>query len=446
MKSNLTIEKWLSFVETCPHEFTIQYPPRPEYFMENFAAELPPKVLLGEVRPRLLYVHVPFCEQRCAYCIFATDPSSDSATFERYVNAVLAELKGNPRLDTDAIRFIDVGGGTPTRLPVHLFEKLFGVIGAIGTGDNDTERSFETTAVELCREPVKAQIARRCGFDRISIGVQTTHAATLRNIHRSQHWEDVVRASEVARSAGIQRINMDLIFGLQGQDMLQWRDDVSRVVALRPDSITTYDCLYRGTGHQLVSANASIPPIELLGEMYDWSYDYLSAHGYHADYGSVNFSAHAAELGTSRYFERRVLWGEPYIGIGNYATTLLDGHWFFNFRGVAEYADRVLNGIDPVGFHYKLPPEEQFAKYVLFSLNYGIIMPKRFAELFGLDLWDVYGSEIDFAIREGWLHEKHEQGILSVKTFSRIHCLRSLFYSRNAKLWFMRSCGGEDLQ
>jgi oxygen-independent coproporphyrinogen-3 oxidase len=277
------------------------------------------------------------------------------------------------------------------------------------------------------------------------MGVQTTDEGTLRNVQREQYWRDVVDGYNVARSAEFGRVSMDLIFGLKTQDMRHWREDVCRVADLRPDSITTYDCLYRGRGRQLVSEDVPLPSLDLLGQMYDWSYDYLTGCGYHADYGSVNFSRHAGELGTSKYFEKRILWGEPYIGIGNYATTLLGGHWLFNYRNVDDYANRVLDGLDAVEFHYELPPEEQFAKYLLYSLNYGVIMPNRFAELFGRDLWDEYGPELEYAISEGWLKKNTDSNTLSVRRFSRIHLMRSLFYTSEARRWLMRWCGAEDI-
>lgn len=111
-----TIERWLAFTAKSPHECSIQYPPRPEYFMENYAIE--PETVDRPCTPgsELLYVHVPFCEGKCAYCFFATDARTDAALQKRYVDAVLREIETCPWLNLDAIRCLDVGGGTPTAL------------------------------------------------------------------------------------------------------------------------------------------------------------------------------------------------------------------------------------------------------------------------------------------------------------------------------------------
>ena len=444
MEHQLPIDKWLAFVRTGPHEFTIQYPPRPEYFADNFSAELPPSGTMRGDSPRLLYVHVPFCAQRCSYCIFATDARTDAEVMDRYVHALLTELPTNPLVHAKKVKFINVGGGTPTILPTSLFESLLGELSTYGGSDEDSERSIETTPEELCREPHKACIAQDSGFHRISLGVQTSSESTLRHVGRDQVWDNVVQAYETLRSVGTRRVNLDLIFGLPNQDLSRWQNDVARVAELRPDSITTYDCLYRGNDRELVTQKKKLPSIDLLGHMYDWAYDYLTARGYLAEYGSVNYSLHGGETGTSKYFERRILWGEPYVGIGNYATSLVQGCWTFNCRDVDTYAHRVLSGIDPIEFHYELPPDERYAKYVLYSLNFGVIMPQRFAELFGCDLWSVYGNEIAYAMQEGWLEEYPNGDTLGVKKFSYIHLLRSLFYSDAAKRWLIRWCGKED--
>ena len=131
--------------------------------------------------------------------------------------------------------------------------------------------------------------------------------------------------------------------------------------------------------------------------MYDLGYEMLGTAGWLAPYGSVNFSRHSAETGTSAYFESRLLDGRPYLGLGNYATSLRDNLWSFNVQNTADYVARVNGGLNPCEFFYELPAAESQTKYVLFSLNYGFIDNVRFARRFGVCFDEFYAKELDKA-------------------------------------------------
>lgn len=219
------------------------------------------------------------------------------------------------------------------------------------------------------------------------------------------------------------------------QSLGGWQDDLRHVLELKPDSITIYDCLYRG-GKGLVSDQQQVPSLELMQNMYNTAYSFLRTNGYHGEYGSVNFSIEQDESGTSEYFERRLLWGDSYIGVGNYATSLLCDHWIFNSRSVDKYIQSVLSGQSAVAYHYKLPAPEQYAKYLLYSLNFGVILPKQFKKLFGCTIENVFGPELAFAEKMGWIVREADCVSLAQNMFGSMYFLRSLFYSTAAKQWF----------
>jgi len=411
--------------------------------MENFAVQPDGLLLVPNTVPGLLYIHIPFCESKCSYCVFATEQKLDHEVMDFYVQSVLMEIENNPRLHLNQVECIDVGGGTPTVLPARLLEKLLARLSCVGSCNAIGARSIETTPIQLGNNPDKIQIIHDHGFHRISMGVQTTSDLVLGKARRKQTWHHVERANDLIRKADFHRLNMDLIFGLPGQSLLDWKEDIASVAVLRPDSITAYDCIYRGSGDRLIGEIEATPQLELLQEMYDWAYEYLTTSGYHADYGSVNFSLHLGESGTSRYFERRLLWGDHYIGIGNYATSLVDGHWMFNFYNVNRYIENVLQGGQPIEYCYILPPEERYAKYVLFSLNFGILMPERFYQLFGRGIDSVYGPELNYAEEKGWIVRRPNRISVANGQFSNLYFLRSLLYSSKAKEWFMAWCRDE---
>ena len=188
----------MSFVESHPHDFTIQYPVRREYFIQNFRQTPPPwtQDWLGDSPEALLYLHVPFCEAKCFYCNFAVDVSVDDQVHVGYVNALLRELDSHAGwLSRTKIRGIDIGGGTPTRLPAKQLER---VCRAIAPFAQDSEHAFpisiETTPRIASHEPEKLDVLSRGGVQRVSMGVQSFNAATLALVNRRRQVEQTEQA------------------------------------------------------------------------------------------------------------------------------------------------------------------------------------------------------------------------------------------------------------
>jgi oxygen-independent coproporphyrinogen-3 oxidase len=436
-----SLPEWLAFVEAHPHDFTIQYPPRREYFMQNFQRMPPPSTRewLSNLEELLLYLHVPFCEAKCYYCNFAVDLSHDERIHRKYVDALLCELESHSDwLGRRRILGVDIGGGTPTRLPAT---ELTRIANAIRPFLNQTSHPFpasiETTPRIAAEQPEKLAALRVGGVDRVSLGVQSFNAATLASVNRRRQIEQTDRAVANLRAAGFARVNLDIIFALPGQSLNDWKQDLERIIALAPDSVTTYDCLYRGHGRALTKRTAALPPPETYGAMYDLAHGMLAAAGWHAPYGSVNFCRHPSETGTSAYFEGRLLDGKPYLGLGNYATSLRGNFWSFNAQSVPDYTARVTARGNPCEFFYELPPAESQAKYALFSLNFGFIDEARFVRRFGVRFDEFYAKELCHALAAGWLEHRGGRWHVKPGQFGRMHAIRSLFYTEPARRWLM---------
>jgi oxygen-independent coproporphyrinogen-3 oxidase len=358
-----------------PHTFTIQYPPARRYFQERFTADV--SGAWAGAEDALLYVHVPFCEAKCHYCNFAVDLRRAEALHARYVDALVDQLARLEGAWPARLRGIDIGGGTPTRLSAPLLARLMAALmpwrGRLG--DVQRGMSIETTPRIAAMEAEKLDVLVAGGCARVSIGFQSTGEAVLAGINRRLHGEEVMgRAVENVRAAGFERLNIDLIFGLPEQSAAQWAEDVARVIALGPDSVTIYDCLYRGAGRALPRlARAAGPPAPATyGALYDLAYGMFSAAGYVGAYGSVNLSRRAEESGTSAYFEGRLWRGEPYVGVGNYASSAVGDAWWFAPYEVDDWLAAVEGGaLLPSGAGYRLPWPERLAKAALAQLNYG---------------------------------------------------------------------------
>jgi oxygen-independent coproporphyrinogen-3 oxidase len=431
----------LKFVEAHPHDFTIQYPVRREYFLQNFRRNPAPRAQdwLKDAPEALLYLHVPFCEAKCFYCNFAVDVSADEHVHAGYVDALLRELDSHADwLGRTRIRGIDIGGGTPTRLPAKLLTRICEAIAPYAQDSGHTfPVSIETTPRIASQEPEKLDVLSHGGVQRVSMGVQSFNAATLALVNRRRQVEQTEQAMTNLRAAGFRRLNLDIIFGLPGQTMQDWLGDLDRIIALQPDSITTYDCLYRGKGRALTKIAPTTPTPAEYGAMYDAGYARLTQAGWHAPYGSVNFSRRADETGTSACFEGRLLDGLPYLGVGNYASSLRHNHWSFNAYAVGDYVSRIKAGTNPCEYYYELPQAEAQAKYVLYSLNYGFIDEARFRRRFGITLAEAYPRELDFALTSGLLKHLSNRWQLAPGRFDRMHIIRGLFYPVAAKDWLM---------
>jgi oxygen-independent coproporphyrinogen-3 oxidase len=277
------------------------------------------------------------------------------------------------------------------------------------------------------------------------MGLQSTNDETLAQVNRRAQRNLGDQATEALARTGFRRVNVDLVFGLPGQTLAHWRADLERVASLPVDSVTTYDCLYRGAGRAMPKLTAVRPTPEDYGALYDCAYAYLTAHGFHAPYGSVNFSRHPGETGTSPYFEGRLLDGLPYLGAGNYASSLVGERWWFAPYGVDGYVAQVEAGEAlPHEDGYVLPEDELWAKYVLLSLNFGRIDPARFRRFSGgVELEAAFGPRLEHALEAGWL-VRGTDGVYGVAPgqFRAMYSLRALFYSAGAVRWLGLRHGG----
>ena len=295
MNTSKALDTWLEFVAAHPHEFTIQYPPRREYFIQHFRRVPPPvREWFSGLKALLLYLHVPFCEARCFYCNFAVDVSRDELFHHDYVDALLRELDSHADwLTTKRILGVDIGGGTPTRLATAELDRLLtGVRAFTHSVEHPFPLSIETTPCIAAEEPEKLAALRAGGVARVSLGVQSFNAQTLAWVNRRRQIDQTELAMTNLRACGFVRTNLDVIFGLPSQSLDDWKCDIKRIIALAPDSMTIYDCLYRGRDRVLAKRTRGRPSPETYGMMYDFAYAALNAAGWHAPYGSVNFSRH----------------------------------------------------------------------------------------------------------------------------------------------------------
>ena len=188
-----------------------------------------------------IYLHIPFCKQRCIYCDFFSTTENDKKS--TYVQALSKELElRKDYLDGEIIDTIYFGGGTPSQLEEKDFIQLFETIYKIYTVNPKAEITIEANPDDLT--PQYIAMLRTLPFNRLSMGIQTFKEDTLRLLHRRHTAAQAQQAYQHCREAGFQNISIDLMYGLPGETLEDWQKDLQTALQMRPEHISAYHLIY----------------------------------------------------------------------------------------------------------------------------------------------------------------------------------------------------------
>ncbi|MBX0327392.1 radical SAM family heme chaperone HemW [Oscillochloris sp. ZM17-4] len=254
-----------------------------------------------------LYIHIPFCHRRCAYCDFNTYANMDDR-IEAYVAALCAELRllaetvaPAPPASAEAASLrptIFLGGGTPTMLSLGQMERVLEAASLIVPLAGAEVSSEANPGTVLGRDYLRG--LRRLGVNRLSMGVQSLHDPTLRILGRIHTADEARRSYAEAREAGFENINLDFIFGLPGQDQAQWDATLDEIVAWEVDHFSLYSLILEEKTPlfaQVTAGRVSVPDDDATAAMYEAAMARFAAAGY-AQYEISNFARGNREQGT----------------------------------------------------------------------------------------------------------------------------------------------------
>ncbi len=280
-----------------------------------------------------LYIHIPFCRSKCSYCDFASFAGMEGL-MEPYTAALLKEIAAAPPLKVPTVF---IGGGTPSHLPARLMERIIEAIKGRFTLEQGGEFTIEVNPRSAALELFKAY--QRAGVNRLSIGVQSFHDATLRLIGRPHSAEDARATVSAARKAGFGNISIDLMYGLPGERLSEVEADLKEALALSPDHISAYQLiLEEGTPLEALvrSGKAAMPDDEALCDMGEAVTATLEGKGYRR----YEISNYAKEGFQCRH--NLAYWlGKPFLGLGSGAHSFLDGKRQANPDDVQEYISKI---------------------------------------------------------------------------------------------------------
>jgi oxygen-independent coproporphyrinogen III oxidase len=301
--------------------------------------------------PRAAYVHVPFCAHHCGYCDFAVVTGQDHRGDE-YLAALAAEVA---RLEVPRpVATIFLGGGTPTHLSAEQLDRLLGLLTRWLPLEPDGEFSIEANPDSI--DDSKMDVLSARGVNRVSLGVQSFQPHLLRVLERSHDPDSVPAAVERVRRRGM-GLSLDLIFGVPGQTLDEWREDLRRALELQTDHVSTYGLTYeKGTRLWKQRRRGLVLALDEDSEraMYAEAMDVLTAAGME-HYEISNFA-----FPGRRSRHNQTYWAnEAYFGFGLGAARYVMGRREVNVRDLSAYVAQARGGESVTQQSEALPPGER---------------------------------------------------------------------------------------
>ena len=289
------------------------------------------------MKPVALYVHIPFCVKKCAYCDFRSWPGRER-DWARYLNALEEEFaSAAKRYGKVPIRTVFIGGGTPSVLPEDAVMRILAMARARFEMLPDAEVTVETNPGTLSPEKLRAY--RDSGVNRLSIGLQAAQPGLLQMLGRVHGPEDAVRAVAWARDAGFQNINLDLMYALPGQTMAAWVESVKFALSLNPEHLSLYSLIVEpGTPIEraVASGELTAPEDDASVAMQRAAGRILSRRGF-VRYEISNYALPGFECRHNLVYWNR----GDYLGLGCAAHSMMAGERFENTGDLDEYLSGV---------------------------------------------------------------------------------------------------------
>ncbi len=347
-----------------------------------------------------IYIHIPFCVKKCAYCDFCSYPSLSGV--EQYTKAVIAHMKRYTGVRADTLY---VGGGTPTHVPVEYLTDIIDTAVSVFQLDGNSEISVECN-------PGTADIKyfkklKQSGVNRLSFGMQSAVEKELSVLGRIHDLSQVKKAVYDSRSAGINNINVDLMYGIPYQTVSSFEYSLEQALSLDPSHISTYALkIEEGTEFFKNASRLMLPSEDDTCDMLEKACEVLDRYSLKR-YEISNFAKDGYECKHNiKYWKC-----EPYLSFGPSASSYFEGKRFTYDRSLSDYISYV-NGekefSQVLSEYAQISPSEREYEYIMLGLRltHGIC-DTEFKSRFGYSFGEKYGARFEKYIRLD-LAEKHD--------------------------------------
>lgn len=321
-----------------------------------------------------IYIHIPFCKQKCLYCDFNSFDNKEEM-IEKYFDALIKEIKSY-KID-NKLRTIYIGGGTPSFPDEKYIEK---VLSELPKANEITLELNPGTITES-----KLSKYKEIGINRLSIGLQAIQDSILKKIGRIHTFKEFEEAFNLARKVGFNNINVDLMHGLPNQKLKDFKESVDYLVKLNPEHISCYSLILHGNIFE------NLPSDEEEREMYYYAKNELKKNGYE-HYEISNFAKEGKKSN-----HNLVYWNqEEYIGVGAGASSYINNKRYTNIGGLEEYIKRINDGESVNIIEEEQTNEDKLKEYIILQLRLikGLNIEKT-NKKFNVELLKKYEKQIE---------------------------------------------------
>lgn len=377
-----------------------------------------------------LYLHIPYCTGKCTYCYFGCY-SLSSAPYNKcvYIENMCKEMeiihKHYGRIKLASIHF---GGGTPTTLNEKEIQFIFTNIRKFFDVDNNIEITFESSPETITGSKLKVLLDN--GVNRLNIGIQTLNDKLLNSINRRHDSKKALESISLAQDLGLNNINVDLMYGLNGQTMNDWINTISTILKTKVQSISTYRLRLHPNGkiRKDIYSFDEIKAIEMyvnMMEMMDsYKYYQCSSHKF----------AIKEEFAQKQIINKRGVDNNTLLPIGMAAYGYIDNVLFWNERTMNAYMDKVDKELLPFSIGYILDKTEQIAKSCVLGIhNVNGLDLQKYTRKFKENLQYRYGDLLESLTAYNLIEINHKSMKLSKLGMIFADEIATMFYSENIK-------------
>ena len=357
-----------------------------------------------------LYIHIPFCIKKCAYCDFLSW-SGDKDQKEEYVRDLEQEIRSYKTFAADyQVSTVYFGGGTPSILETGQIERIMGALRQTFRIEKKAEITLEMNPGTARKEKLK--VYRQLGINRLSIGIQSVKNENLKLLGRIHTYEDFLESYHMAREAGFDNISGDLISSLPGQTLEEWKEELEILIRTPLEHLSVYQLIIEeGTEfyERYGEHEELLPDEETSREIYLWTGEYLENQGFR-QYEISNYARAGKESRHNlRYWERK-----DYLGLGLGAASMIRNMRMSNTRDWKKYRTGCR---DPRKIREEvefLEEPRQIEEFMFLGLRKTRgVSRKEFRRTFGKDLDLIYEKTLKKYLENGMLQESGDRIFLS---------------------------------
>jgi len=360
-----------------------------------------------------IYIHIPFCHQICHYCDF-NKVFFKNQPVDEYIEALGIEMKMFEEKYKDQLHIetIFLGGGTPTSLSPTQLDRLFQLIEQYIPTSNLQEFTSEANPDELTRE--KLEVMKKNGVNRLSLGVQSFDEDILKRLGRTHSNDHVYKTIQMAKDIGFTNISIDLMYGLPGQSMEQWKDTLTKALALKLPHYSAYSLIVepKTVFYNLMTKGKLILPGEdLEADMYEVLMKEMESKGI-IQYEISNFSKPGFHSKHNNLYWDNV----SYAGFGAGAHGYAQGKRYANIGPIKKYMDALASEAFPIQSTHEVTISEQMEEEMFLGLRKVVgVNKKHFENKYGFSIEEVYGQVLVKHINDNTIISTDEAVFLSRK-------------------------------